>query len=466
MHVIMVGAGIVNLMTAWRLADAGYRIDIYDSCAGPVPAVDPADNGCTLGGGNGRMFTLTEADVYNPSLPRLAGDSPALLGVPVSHGGWRAFPDHAWTIQEQQWAEQFQSIPPELSRRYESDLIDLNRQAWGRWNTYFEQQPGLFKASGLAMGILRLYTSSRSLDKAVERHRRIGALRRMLSVRQLAAEYPSLAAPAEAGEISGGIEVPGFTVGIYEFIFNLSELLESRGVKFHWRHAVNQIEWDREGVVAGLGDHSGELLKADHYILSVGTNGQKLLRGAAAGTQIQGVAGVWITIPNVDVPPLPVSIKLRRDGHMTPDTNVTVIDDPVKGPVLVLGAGYGWTGANPENMDAAQLTALFSGIEDTARRFFPAAYHIASRKGWLQTTRRWCIRPWTATSLGVFEMYPTTASGYLIITGGHNTGGFAQAPAVGDAVLAALEGVPHPMHLSYSPRRLNEDLAVLQAGNG
>jgi glycine/D-amino acid oxidase-like deaminating enzyme len=461
-QVIMVGAGIVNLMTAWRLAGAGYRIDIYDSGAGPVPALDPAANGCTLGGGNGRMFTLTEADIYNPSLSQ---HDPVLLSTPVSDGGWRAFPAQAWTIQEQHWAEQFHGIPPEISKRYESDLIELNRHAWDDWNVCIKQQPGLFKVSGLAMGILRLYANSESLAHAIERHRRIGGLRRILSVRQLAADYPSLAVAADAGEISGGIEVAGFTLGIYEFILNLSLLLEAQGVTFHWGHIVDRIEWARPGLAAGLRDRSGVLMKADHYVLSVGAYGHNLLNGTEAGRQIQGVAGVWITIPNA-APSLPLSLKLRRDGHATPDTNVTVIDDPVKGSVLVLGAGYGWIGANPENIDVAQLAALFNGIQDTARRFFPAAYRMAARDGWLRTTRRWCIRPWTATSLGVFEMCPTIAGGSLIVTGGHNTGGFAQAPVVGDAVLAALEGTAHPMHSYYDPRRSRHDLAALRAGHG
>jgi glycine/D-amino acid oxidase-like deaminating enzyme len=465
MHVIMVGAGIVNLMTAWRLVRAGYRIDIYDSGSGPVPALDSAANGCTLGGGNGRMFTLTEADVYNPRFSQHAGDDPILLGTPVSDGGWRAFPARPWTIQEQRWAELFHGIPSQLSRRYESDLLELNRQAWGGWNACMERQPELFKASGLTMGILRLYASSGSLERAIERHRRIGALRRILSAQQLAADYPSLAAAAEAGEISGGIEVTGFTLGIYEFVLNLAALLESQGATFHWGHTVDRIEWVKPGIVAGLRDHSGAPMKADYYVLSVGAYGHELLRGTEAGRQIQGVAGVWITIPNA-VPELPLSMKLRRDGHMTPDTNVTVIDDPAKGSVLVLGAGYGWTGANPEKIDAAQFAALFGGIQDTAQRFFPAAYRIASRDGWLQTTRRWCIRPWTATSLGVFEMYPTIAGGSLIVTGGHNTGGFAQAPVVGDAVLAALKGSMHPMHLYYSPWRSRQDLAAFRAGHG
>ncbi|MGH3830300.1 MAG: hypothetical protein ACRDRS_07570 [Pseudonocardiaceae bacterium] len=37
-------------------------------------------------------------------------------------------------------------------------------------------------------------------------------------------------------------------------------------------------------------------------------------------------------------------------------------------------------------------------------------------------------------------------SGVLIVTGGHNTGGFAQAPMIAEVVLAALRGEWHPMY--------------------
>jgi glycine/D-amino acid oxidase-like deaminating enzyme len=154
---------------------------------------------------------------------------------------------------------------------------------------------------------------------------------------------------------------------------------------------------------------------------------------------------------------LTCSIKLRRDKYVTADTNITVVDDPGNGPTLILGSGYGWTGTQPQDIDAAQLEMLFDAIQDTAERFFPAAYKVARNDGTLQDSRRWCVRPWTSTNLGIFEALPTAKGGKLIVTGGHNTGGFAQAPAVAEAVLAEIRGAAHPMHARYDPRRLEYD---------
>ncbi|WP_217189303.1 hypothetical protein [Streptomyces buecherae] len=69
------------------------------------------------------------------------------------------------------------------------------------------------------------------------------------------------------------------------------------------------------------------------------------------------------------------------------------------------------------------------------------------------------MRPWTATSLGLYHVearQPRTApqqGGLFIVTGGHNTGGFAQSPAIGRAVLASVCGASHPMHTLYHPDR-------------
>jgi D-amino-acid dehydrogenase len=96
---------------------------------------------------------------------------------------------------------------------------------------------------------------------------------------------------------------------------------------------------------------------------------------------------------------------------------------------------------------------MYRGIEDSIKHFFPTAYSEALQSGLLSASRRYCVRPWTSSSLGVFEAISTAQGGKLIIAGGHNTGGFAESPAIALAVLAALRGEFHPMHQLYHPNR-------------
>lgn len=58
-------------------------------------------------------------------------------------------------------------------------------------------------------------------------------------------------------------------------------------------------------------------------------------------------------------------------------------------------------------------------------------------------------------------MIGTSQGGRCVITGGHNTGGFAQGPSIAKAVHAALMHNEHPMHASYHPDRASSFLEAL-----
>jgi D-amino-acid dehydrogenase len=269
---------------------------------------------------------------------------------------------------------------------------------------------------------------------------------------EIAERHPGLTRPCEAGEIIGGIEVVGFTVAIHDLVKQILGSLEKDGATFRWRTRVERIDWDKSGLARGL-VIAGELVGADHYVLSPGAYGTDLLRGTVSDGLIHGVLGVWLTLPNV-TPMLEHSLKIARTGHIAEDSNVTVGGADGDGSTLIIGSGYGWTGADPTNIDPAQLSTLNAAVDDTARRFFPESYVAAQEGGMLDVKRRFCVRPWTASNLPIFEMAKTCSGGALVLTGGHNTGGFAQAPAVAAAVHAALKGERHPMHVLYDPRRL------------
>ena len=250
--------------------------------------------------------------------------------------------------------------------------------------------------------------------------------------------------------MAGGIEVVGFTVNIHDFVAKLLDVLEAAGAIMSWETSVREICRRGDGRVAGLATDSG-VVEADHYVLSTGVYGQELLAGTASAGLIQGVLGVWMTLPNLE-PKLENSLKLARKGHMAEDANVTVARDAHGDDVLVYGSGYGYTGLRPGNILPDELDRLYAAVEENVRAFFPRGHAAAVESGLLASSRRLCVRPWTATGLGVLEVLPA-ATGVLVVAGGHNTGGFTQAPSVAQAVLAAFRGQSHPMHELYHPGR-------------
>lgn len=450
--VTLVGAGIVNLITALDLVRHGYDVAVYERAPDPRAGADWTAYGCTRGGGDGRMFTLTEADSYHNRSWHADGTSNGLLNRPISDHGWLVAKAGSLTEAERRWADAFHGVPPELAQTYNDDIFAVNREAGELWTALIDAEPALFGTdTGYTDGVLRLFTEDDYFRWHVARNERVGATRRVLTPGRIAAGYPALEAACSDGTIAGGIEVVGFTVNVHRFVTRLVDLLEPE-VRFHWNTEVARIRWASPGVAAGLELASGDLVSGGHCVLSPGAYGNDLLRGTASYERIQGMLGVWFTVPNVE-PRLEHSLKIARKGHRAEETNVTLATAADGEPVLVCGSGYGWTGLHPGNIDLAELDVLYDSLEDTIRRFFPATHAAARDAGTFATSRRLCVRPWTASCLGVFERLATTTGGRLIVTGGHNTGGFAQSPAIAEAVRAALEGREHSMHARYAPTR-------------
>lgn len=447
--VTMVGAGVVNLVTALRLMREGYEITIYDMA--PDPRVDAhwKDYGCSRGGGDARMFTLTEADGYYFGATHEATNS---LHAPIHDGGWRITSPTSLSDRDLEWVSANAAVPRWLSRSYTSDILLFNRAAGELWQELMRDERAAFDNVGRREGILRLYTDEQHLHSQITRQEKVGANPQVFTPDQIAERHPALGDAVRGQVVAGGIQVPGFTVQAHAFLTRLVDLLERSGVRFSWGQEVSQLRRDGSGAPSGLWV-ADDLVVADHFVLSTGAYGGELLRGTASDGLIHGVLGAWLTLPGSD-PVLEHSLKIGRHGHLAQDANVTVANGPDGEPQLIIGSGYGWTGHDPRNLDAEELDGLYDAVEDTARTFFPRAFAEARKSGLLTQSRRFCVRPWTASSLGVLEIAEKSGGGVMVVTGGHNTGGFAQAPVVAEAVSAALEGRHHSMHTLYHPDRL------------
>lgn len=453
-HVALVGAGAVNLITAYCLNQRGYRVSVFDAAADPRCATAWSRLGCTHGGGDARMFSLTEARHHCVKFQSAHGDLGAPFNSTIAANGWLCrHPD----VPDRQWIADYMQIPGWLPPVFDTDIISFNQESAPIWRQMQQQCPSLFEGVGFVDKVLRLYSTEEQFTAAIANEGRIGALRRIISAAELSREYPALAPAVQRRALEGGLEVVGFTLNIHKFSAKLLDYLEARGVEFNWQRPVDAIDRDGDDVVRGLvaGD---DYVEADHYVISPGAYGNGLLNGVASSGKIAGIVGAWLSLPNV-APKLDVSLKISRDGFAAAGAaecaNVITGADE-SGDVIHVSSGHGYVGRDPRAVDDALIGDLFRVVEETARQYFPAAYAAAKDSGMLVRSRRWCVRPWTPSGLGLFEMVPAQNDGALIVTGGHNTGGFAQAPSVAMAVLAALDGERHDMHRAYHPDRVRQ----------
>jgi len=470
--VLLVGAGLVNLITAHTLQRAGYSVRLVDSGPDPRNAAAWGSYGASRGGDDARMFTLSEMDSYNDR--ELSASMNSQFRRPVDELGWNVHFKGTLSRVEEAWISEFESIPIWLAKRYNDDIFAFSRESKSLWERWIHDDPELFQASVLREGILRIYSDPTRFAAQVRRQDYLGATKKVLSADAVAAEHPALADAVSAGRIAGGIFVVGFTINAHKFMHQLLDRLERGGAVFEWNQPARNLLFDAQGHVRGvrtLSAHteavhpSSSISEAAHYVVSPGAYGDALLGGTRSHGRIHGVLGVWLRLPNL-TPPLTHSLKLARTGHITEDANITVATDAQGQPVLIIGSGYGHTGVDARNIDGRLLARLYQGMADTAEKYFPRSHERAVLDGTLEASFKYCVRPWTASSLGIFEMLPARGGGRCVITGGHNTGGFAQAPAVAQAVLAAVSGREHAMHESYDPERSSAFLSTSHHADG
>ena len=450
-RVTLVGAGIVNLITALALVEHRARVEVLE--ASPDPRTQPPWQllGATHGGANARMFCFTEADSYNEKGDVVYAKMHQVLRSTVSRGGWLTMePEHLDPL-ERAWIERFLTLPRWRAEVFTEDIHGFNIESHTLWQELQAAAPQLFTGAGYTPGILRLYAEADKAAAAEALHERLGSLERALDAGELVRRHPACSVAVANGEIARALEVRGFTLNIHTFVAKLLGYLEARGIRVRWNLPVRAVVRGADGCVGGLQTPEG-MVRSEHYVLSPGVYGEALLAGSRSAGKMQGILGLWLCLPNPE-PRLRCSVKIHREGHVGEDSNVTLATGTGGRPVLILGSGYGYLGRRALDMSSPEVACLFAALEETAQRYFPGAWQEAQRGTELDASRKACVRPFTSTGLGLFEVTSTAAGGRMVIASGHNTGGFAQAPAVAAAVTATLEGRPHRMQALYDPER-------------
>lgn len=197
--VVLVGAGVVNLLTGLRLLRAGHRVTFYDSGPDPRSGAPWTSFGCSRGGGDARMFTLTEADGYFGS----PGGGPLPFAQPVKDKGWGLADLARLGPAERAWTEDNARVPGWLARSFTEEVLGYNLTSDRLWRDLRHDVPELFHGVGLREGILRIYSDQDVLEAHAARQRSLTERDfEILSADRVSARHPALAAAHRAGPSS------------------------------------------------------------------------------------------------------------------------------------------------------------------------------------------------------------------------------------------------------------------------
>lgn len=474
--VIVVGTGIVGLMTAYFLSEAGYKVMCYDF--GPDPTIlhyDERMASTTYRSGNARHVTATET--MSQSLSSRKG----LIYKSPEEGGWMAKNIKELTPVEKKWVDDFDYFThhPEIIDRYSDDIIRINNMGKKGWYDLIRKNKKIFENCGLQLGVGIFFLNRKHFMRekvdSMERAKSEADFEdiynspkvKRFTLEEVRKKYPAFEYACIHDLLVGGIEEDCITVNSIDFCANMINYLKGKGVDFHWSEFIVEIKRNGNGEVSHLTSAKGETLAADYYVFSTGWLTHGLYNSTKSEDKIMGVLGCWITIPNPGLeaetlvahafdakPYIPKCFKGPFKIDAPEPTNY--INTTLEGSKLIVSGGYGFIGndiTNIPNLSWPGVQAQFKHFENIVKKIFPKAYDEAKLSGTLD--RRICARPVTACGLGVFEELKTINYGNTILVGANAAGGFTQAPALADAVVSAIQGkTDHFVIKAYDPSRL------------
>jgi D-amino-acid dehydrogenase len=279
MHIVVIGAGIIGMTTAWYLARDGHRVTVVDRA-------DAAGAETSFANGGQLSYSFV-APLAGPGvLGKVPGwlldrSSPLRFRPRLDPEQWRwslAFVRACTAARSRQTAEKLLALSF-LSRDLYHDLV--NR----------EQLPFEFAHAGK----LVMHRGAASFDAAralTDYQATLGCHQEVLNADQCVALEPALA--DVQGDIAGGIFTRSEDVGdCRQLCESLARRLRTEGVAFRFGATVDRLV-AQGGQVVGA-EIDGQLLEADAFVVAAGIDAPRLTRPLGIRPMLYGLKGYSLT---------------------------------------------------------------------------------------------------------------------------------------------------------------------------
>jgi len=418
--VIVLGAGVIGVTTAYYLARAGAQVTVIDRNQGA--ALDAS---------------FANAGQVSPGYSTPWGAP----GIPLKAIKWM-FQRHAplslrpdGTLFQLQWlAAMLKNCSPARYAQNKERMLRLSsysrsclQQLRGEAGIQYEARTS---------GTLQLFRSHKQLEQA-ERDIRVlrecGIAFELLDSAGVSRVEPALA-HAQA-DIAGGLRLPADETGdCYQFTTALAKLAEGLGVKFRFGASAASFTFDGSDRITGvqLDTPDREVVKADRYVLALGSYSRALLAGTGINVPVYPVKGYSLTIPIVDESLAPVSTVLDETYKIA----LTRFDRRIRVGGMAELAGF----------DQTLRPRRRATLEMVTRQLFPGG-DLAAAEFWTG------LRPMTPDSTPIVGR---TAHRNLFLNTGHGTLGWTMACGSGRLLADIVTG--------RSPEISTEGLAVDRYG--
>jgi len=342
MKVLVLGAGVIGVTSAWYLAESGHDVIVLERQPGPAMETS---------GANGGQISAAHAEPWAkpsalPKILRWLGreDAPLLFR-------WRA------DVDQWRWALGF--LAECIPGRFERSVLRLAELArYSRDQLVSLRERTGIEYDGLQRGILHFCTDRQefeSLARHAEAMRRHGAERKVLSAAECLALEPALR--HSEVPLAGGVFAPTDESGdAQRFTRALADLAAARGVQFRYGSVVSGLALEG-GRARGARLARGEVVAADAVVVALGSYTPRLLAPLGIRLPIFPLKGYSITVP---LPPEATDapwVSLTDEAYKIV---ISRLGDRLRAAGTAELAGYDTT-INRRRCDAiaARLRALF-----------------------------------------------------------------------------------------------------------
>ncbi len=304
MHVMVLGAGVTGITTAWYLKKAGHEVSVIDR----QPAA-----GLETSYANGGQISVSHPEPWaSPSAPLLALRWLGRAGAPLRFRP-RANPAQ-WA-----WAMSFLHECLPWRARANTEAIASLAHYSARHLRALRRETGLIYEHS-RRGILHLFFSARQFREASQRAIHLGQLGikvQLCSADECIAIEPALA--GLRGQFAGGMFAPDDESGdAFHFTRGLSEQLRRSGVRFHYNITVRHLPHSEGRIdaieVSDIPGRAGALV-ADAYVLCLGSFGPELVAPLGEKLPVWPLKGYSVTAPIIDMalaPKVSITDESRR----------------------------------------------------------------------------------------------------------------------------------------------------------
>lgn len=406
-RVLVLGAGILGVHTAWFLRQRGFEVTVVDRQPGPALETSFA---------NGSQISVSQSDPWaSPHAPfkilKWLGqeDAPLLFRLRADPNQWR-------------WGLRF--LYECLPHRAEHNTLQAMRLAeYSRRTLQMLRRETGIQYDHAEAGIMMIHSDAKSFDdaaKAAQLLIRNGERRDVLSVAEAVNIEPALA--HTAATLAGAIYAPNDESGdAYKFTAALAERAAREGVQFRYGTTIERLERVGDelfGVV--VRDAVSEFtLRADAYVVALGAYSTAVLANVGVDALIYPAKGYSATLP-------------LRVGSSVPAPRGSITDDEKK--VVFTTIGNRLRIAGTAELNGFDTTLNSVRCEALTRR---AKHHFPDLCDWAQVEYWTGLRPATPSNL---PLIGRSRVKNLYLNTGHGTLGWTEGPGSARALADIIAG--------------------------